>query len=263
VIAHLITNGLIAVLTAHFLLAILSKELFTPELQHHATSYHYSFSRALREAIRKLHIYAEGLENDEQVDNFLSLWADTRVALLNYLKHQEEVLFVAYRKVLPGITVEAEETLDKSLLAIEAVQVHVDRLKDERCDRREVLTQLSNELKHAAPVWVSHLDWVDVHLSFIPRKYIPSHWHKELARAIFHKTNVSHWQRIAPFIITHLYRHSLRVEFLHSLQWAVPERIQEVGSWLINGVDPFLYDRLLVEVPELAPRGTTRYIKIW
>jgi hypothetical protein len=53
-----------------------------------------------------------------------------------------------------------------------------------------------------------------------------------------------------------------KARFLRCLRWAMPERIQQVGGMVYDGVSPTMWQRLTKFVPEMAPRGVfgwTRY----
>jgi hypothetical protein len=52
------------------------------------------------------------------------------------------------------------------------------------------------------------------------------------------------------------------IRFLKCLFWAMPEQIHLVGHLLWAGLqqrDPFLWDRLVIDVPEMVPR----HVQYW
>jgi len=176
--------------------------------------------------------------------------------LFNHMKHEEEVLFNSFRAWWPGITIGADEEHDRDARDVEAINALVERLYETPAgDER---TQLKGLIVRDLPNFVQnaneHMDNEEQHLSFINRKYLPHSWHKQIVREVFERTTVSHWARIIPFVLKNQYVHARRVRFLQSLRLAVPEHMQQVGKWVVEGTDDFLYQRLLVDIPEMAPR---------
>jgi len=55
----------------------------------------------------------------------------------------------------------------------------------------------------------------------------------------------------------------LRVKILQAFRVAYPERMQLFGSWLYLGVEEILFQRLRADIPELAPRNTEGWYRLW
>lgn len=71
------------------------------------------------------------------------------------------------------------------------------------------------------------------------------------------------WAVILPFVVQNLHQDRLRARFLECFITAAPEHTQLVGKFLYEGLDPFLWERLVIDAPEMRPRSTPGYTRIW
>jgi len=253
-----IASGVCAIVLANQLAAFAQRTIFVSEDKWGPTSFLKSFHYAFKEALLRLSVLSEKFDNEAAVKEFVSLWGDYRIAVFNHMKHEEEVLFNSFRALWPGVTSGADDEHDRDAKEIEAVNALVERLHETTGEERKaILARIATDLKEYSAHAVQHIDNEEAHLSFLNRKYIPLKWHKQIVREMFERTSVAHWARIVPFVLKNQYVHARRIRFLHALRLALPEHLQQIGKWVYEGVDEFSFNRLLVDVPEIAPRHST------
>jgi hypothetical protein len=95
------------------------------------------------------------------------------------------------------------------------------------------------------------------------KKHIPIELQKHLAREVFKATRSDAWEVIVPYVLTNLPRHEQRVNYLKSLCWSIPERSQQIGAIAYRNVDTILWERLRFDFPEMIPRGTRGWRRIY
>lgn len=102
---------------------------------------------------------------------------------------------------------------------------------------------------------IHHLNNEEENLSPIIRKNISLEMQKEIARKMFELSSPSEIREMIQFTIEFAPFHGQRVRFLHCLRWIFPERFQLFGKWLYETVDPWVWSRLVTEVPDIVPRN--------
>uniref|UniRef100_A0A7S2TLB4 Hemerythrin-like domain-containing protein n=1 Tax=Lotharella oceanica TaxID=641309 RepID=A0A7S2TLB4_9EUKA len=121
------------------------------------------------------------------------------------------------------------------------------------CDLLTKFINLNNE----------HMRHEEDHIGPIAFKLIPSKEQKSIARKCLRVGTPAEWRLALPMIIKHQDYHERRVKFLLSLRKAYPERMQLYGAWLYLGISEILFQRLRVDIPELAPRHTAGHWRQW
>jgi len=109
-----------------------------------------------------------------------------------------------------------------------------------------------------------HIKREEMDLAPAIRKYLNMALHRDIVRRSWYSVPISAWRVIIPWTVQHQNIHMRRVRFLQALRWAVPEQIHMIGKCVYEGVkDPLLFQRLCVDLPELAPRTTPGYHRFY
>ncbi len=135
--------------------------------------------------------------------------------------------------------------------------------EDKNSTTGTVLDKLQAALGELVPANNEHMQHEEDHLGGMIRKYIPAKAARSIARQAFRKGTSDQWRLVLPFLIANQDFHSRRVSMLLSLRAAYPERMQLVGAWLYMGLPEIMFQRLRVDIPELAPRNTQGYSRLW
>jgi len=224
-----------------------------------------------------------------KLDQFIELFDQYTVALDVHADFEDNVMFPAIDMYCPNRAKLAEgqhHQIHDSLAKIIAI---VNNIKDpsktaktgaesetkaegkEETEKKEepkgstedLIKELIPLLKEFVAANNEHFVHEEDHIAHVFRKLMPSKEAKSLARKCFRRGSPEQWRKALPFIVTNQEYYSRRVNFLLSLRMAYPERMQLFGAWLYQGIDETLFQRLRVDIPELAPRHTQGHWRMW
>uniref|UniRef100_A0A6V3JMU8 Uncharacterized protein n=1 Tax=Lotharella globosa TaxID=91324 RepID=A0A6V3JMU8_9EUKA len=108
-----------------------------------------------------------------------------------------------------------------------------------------------------------HLRHEEDHISNRLKKCLSAKDQRSVGRKCLKVGTAEQWAKIVPFLINHQDYHYRRLAVLTSFRKAFPERMQVYGAWLYRGISPILFQRLRVDFPEIAPRYTEGYRRLW
>ena len=152
-----------------------------------------------------------------------------------------------------------EDALDRildSMKATQAMAINSDqRLLAEKKDRADFATYVSGA--------TANFDEEDIHLYALARRYVGGKEAQGMVRKSWEEVSPSRWSVIIPFVVEFLRSDDLRARWLETMAHASPEHIHLIGKYLYENVDPFLYERLCVDLPEMRPRMTAGYSRVW
>lgn len=109
----------------------------------------------------------------------------------------------------------------------------------------------------------ANMDEEEVHLYPLARRYVSAREANAMVRKSWDEVPPSRWAEIVPFIVNFLLSDHLRARWLQCFAHASPEHAQLVGKFLYENLDPFLYERIVIDHPELRPRLTRGYTRMW
>lgn len=109
----------------------------------------------------------------------------------------------------------------------------------------------------------ANMDHEEVHVYPLARRYIGAREANAMVRKSWDEVPPSRWAEVIPFIVHFLLEDRLRARWLDCFVHASPEHSQLVGKFLYENLDPFSYDRLVVDLPEMRPRMTRGYSRVW
>jgi len=136
-------------------------------------------------------------------------------------------------------------------------------IKESKGDPKDTITALSSVLPQMVDFNRDHMRYEEDHITPIMRKYLNGREIKKLSRRIIKSGTHEQWRTFLPFVITHQDYHQRRVKFLESMRIAFPERMQMFGMILYLGIGETLFDRLRMDIPEIAPRNTPGHWRLW
>jgi len=106
-------------------------------------------------------------------------------------------------------------------------------------------------------------DEEEVHIYTLARRYIGAREAQAMVRKSWSEVPPNRWAEIVPFIVNFLYSDRLRALWIETLTHASPEHAQLLGKFLYENLDPFLWERLVIDHPEIRPRLTRGYSRVW
>ena len=130
-------------------------------------------------------------------------------------------------------------------------------------DRSIVRSQLYTELKDFLADFELHLQGEEMHLQRLGRKQLNVDLQKAMIRSVWDMTPVDVWQIMMPWIVENAPMHQQRVKFVRAWLWSVPERAQLIGRMIYMKCDPAIWERLVVAVPEIVPRGVAGWRRFY
>ena len=111
-------------------------------------------------------------------------------------------------------------------------------------------------LRAATATWfvelAAQLEREKQELYAIADKLVPLRVQRQLLRDMWEPHA---WAALLPWALKQLPTNDRRLRLLRALQWALPERMQQVGLYVARGVDAVLWAGLTRDMPAIIPRG--------
>ena len=270
--ALVVVNVVIAIQFALFASALVSRKTFVPAEKFSVAAFFKLQHYAMREAFHRLDALAQAElgSGEERVDaarmaDFARILEGLAVTFKEHAEHEEQILYVVMRQWAPTFLarLDAQHAEHGELLPGLLRRFH-DDLAPAATDKRRhdaALQSLLEALSAARAEVCAHMDEEERHV--IVRKFINSAQAVQSVRAAWAYTPPHAWAVILPFCVRMQFMHGRRVRLLQALVWALPEHAQLVGKMVYDGVDSLLWDRLVVDVPDIVPRTVPGHHKYW
>lgn len=276
--AIVIANGVISVLVAHTVLAIVQRSIFIPEDKWAPQSafkiQHFAFKHALATLVQAT--VPNRIHSIDEVKQIHQTFARFNLTLNEHALTEENIIFPVFHDWFAGLTTSADKEHDAEVNECQQILSMTSQLlsgplptkfEDDNPEWRafeQRVAVLHAALKQLEQSIVAHIDNEETNIAPAVRKYLNLALHKQLVRKAWEYTPISAWRVIIPFTLEHQFIHLRRVRFLQALRWAVPEQMHQIGRICYEGLkDPVLFQRLCVDVPELAPRTTPGYQRFY
>eukprot|EP00052_Salpingoeca_macrocollata_P018454 m.151598 g.151598 ORF g.151598 m.151598 type:complete len:944 (-) comp20701_c0_seq6:67-2898(-) len=274
-----------AIVAALTLSGIISRtDVFVPPVESGPGSLTVLMHHAFREALEKLVKMSKKINKPEVLMEFGMLWARYDICLEEHSSFEEKITFPLIDEFYPGLTSGAHEQHEVADKLSQRMTRLLDTIVPEA--RQKVLQQahlplgamqgrvgtgvseqqmleIQALMQDIASFDNKHFAFEEEHLKVVGTKHFNFKLAKETARKIWFNTEVNKWRVIVPFMVCMQKYHSRRLQFLKALQPAIPERFQLVGRMVYENVDELMWDRLRVDVPDMAPRETAGYHKFF
>lgn len=200
----------------------------------------------------------QDLNTPEFIAEFDTLLKGMTLVIEEHSQHEEFIIWPAFRALWPTMQSRAHiqhEIIDADQLA--NVRAFLDLyLASAEGDRAATLAPLKAAFTKFADSEIEHLKQEEDYLQSIGRKYISVPENQAIVRRAFFFTPLYKWRKIIAFQLTADFHYQRKIKFLKCLLWSLPEKTQTIGKMVYESVDQFLFQRLLVDLPELAPRNT-------
>jgi hemerythrin-like domain-containing protein len=249
----------------HTISAIARKrDVFTPSVKWGPLSFMKLTHEAFRGALPKLRKALTALDADDvkSVHMFAALYSQFAIVHSEHANHEDEVIFKMFNDFFEEHAKKYNDDHAEDRLLMDDWQMDLNQLLADDVDghaKREIVAKLKDVMPKFLTHLEEHLVGEEDHLNPIGRRYVPLELQKQISRKAFEMTDSSRHEVIVPFIVNNLPRHQQRVRYLKCLTWAMPERAQQIGAIVYRNSTAVMWERLRVELPEIAPRGTTNW----
>eukprot|EP00243_Klebsormidium_subtile_P012771 TRINITY_DN799_c0_g3_i1.p1 TRINITY_DN799_c0_g3~~TRINITY_DN799_c0_g3_i1.p1 ORF type:complete len:228 (+),score=68.77 TRINITY_DN799_c0_g3_i1:95-685(+) len=170
--------------------------------------------------------------------------------------HEDKVLYPYFESFFPGVTAASQldhEDHHEQLKSIGALFAEFENSKGD--DKASLAVKIQTALADYSAVLREHMIMEEDHLNPLARKHVPIVMHIEALRKVYEVTSPATWVKLLPFVLESQELYSYRVRTLRCFRWAMPERMQQIGRHVYQGVELPLWKRLIIDVPEMVPRG--------
>jgi len=239
--------------------------LFKPKPKWGPVNFMKFFHEAFRFSLPSTLKWLDALDANSHpaaIADFLKWFNAISTAYLNHGNHEERVLFPAVRRFFPDLNLHAEEEhtwehdqLHKFTNAIAKYQE--DPSDSDSCSA--MLTLLKAELPAWSDHLLTHLRNEEASISVVARKYFSLELQKQLTETCFALTPAKDWELIFPFLLKSLPTPNWKIQIIRCFIWANPERAQEIGLMLYRKIDSVLFEFVANEIPEIVPRGLSKW----
>lgn len=263
----ILVTFVVAMCALHTLVLLQKRaDLFVPNEKWGPLSFMKIIHFALRGATKKLERFGRFLDADDErsIVRFVRIFKSIHMMHAEHSQHEEQILYPFFNSYFPGYCrfvgkehTEGEHELAEAASAVESL-LHSDSAGQRASAVQDLKKMLPTLIEHL----IEHLDYEELYVNHVPKKYFNPKITRKLTRQIWESTSAEKWAVLVPFVINFSPLLGQKARFLRCLRWAMPERIQQVGGMVYDGVSPTMWQRLTKFVPEMAPRGVfgwTRY----
>eukprot|EP01090_Pellita_catalonica_P019669 TRINITY_DN676_c0_g2_i1.p1 TRINITY_DN676_c0_g2~~TRINITY_DN676_c0_g2_i1.p1 ORF type:complete len:433 (+),score=52.77 TRINITY_DN676_c0_g2_i1:187-1485(+) len=220
---------------------------------------HYAFRGALKKlTILGKRVQSGNADNETQKDfakNFLKL----AMAHEEHAAYEDEDLFPLLEEYFPGVNAHAgdEHKRDHRMFQNYSKIAKAILADDSSAD----ISSVASEIPNIAAAMEEHMDFEEIHLSPIVRKYVPIKLQKRMVKRMWERTSREKWDVILPWLINSNEILPRRVKLLKGLISAMPYRAQLFGLILHGNVSRTMWERLTRYAPEIRPKDTLLHLQ--
>lgn len=268
--ALVITNIACALMFFNHIRALCAGELYRPD---HLMLSPLEFFRLPNRALREVLTVMSALVNDPKCS--AEQWRHLETVLLpRYAVAMAAFSYVKRGALFPVLAAwfgpgllrpldDRARQLDDDMIRLGEDLTALQTLPVNSAERAAFETRVRLDFaKYAAGV-TANMDDEDAHIFTLARRYIGGKEANAMVRKSWDEVPPNRWAIVIPFIVEFLHSDGLRCRWLQCLAHAAPEHIQLVGKQVYEGVDPFMWERLVIDLPEMRPRYTRGYSRVW
>lgn len=265
-----ISSWTVATLALQTLFSVLMKKFFNMDPKYGPLSQqiltHEAFRAAsvkLKESLKSLDFNSDKL-NQGSLKAFGLLFRKFRLAHQWHALHEEKVIFKEFEDYVPGSCSRqhGEHEHDEHLMQRWNNCLEVLESGKDFASMKKSMSILHREIPDFLESFEEHLQGEEKHLQRLGRKQLCFDLQKDMIRRIWNMTPSAVWAEFLPFVIENMPMQQQRVKFVRAFAvWSLPERAQMMGRMIALGVEPEIWERLVSQVPEIAPRGEPKYWK--
>jgi len=264
--ALVITSGVVAVLLMNTLLAVVQGRTFVPDEKFSPIGYFRIQHAALRNAAKEILTYSKNMSDDASYRELRRVFYDFQLTLKSDIECTQRILFPVINEYFPNSTsaiVVRQTQIDLATTQMTTNFRNLNRYTQGTPEWNQGASTIASDLEIYTQTVTDSLFDIDYEVIPVSRKYFTVETMKSVVRRSIDLIPVSAWARILPFVLEHLQHDIRRLRFLQALRWASPDKIQLLGKVAYENIDEFTYERLVVDVPELAPRSTHGHSTIY
>eukprot|EP00004_Rigifila_ramosa_P014257 TRINITY_DN3229_c0_g1_i2.p1 TRINITY_DN3229_c0_g1~~TRINITY_DN3229_c0_g1_i2.p1 ORF type:complete len:866 (-),score=209.56 TRINITY_DN3229_c0_g1_i2:166-2727(-) len=243
--------------TWHTLNGLIKRQILIPEEKWGPLSMmkltHHAFKFAAKQIDRQVKLFSDPPSAEEARAEFLRLWGGFFITYQEHARHEEEVVYLRFGELFPGITERTHGDHEEHGAHAEALNASINRFA--AMPLAQGLAFFHQEVQPSLIAFmtelIKHLEFEEIHINPIPRKHIPLEMHIELLRSLFELTSANAWQIIIPFVLENQELHGRRTRYLRCLRWGLPDHMAQISRIVLLGTDQFMWERLTQEIPEL------------
>ncbi|CAD7704182.1 unnamed protein product, partial [Ostreobium quekettii] len=249
------------VLTLHTSAGIIRRGVFIPDYKWGPMSFMKITHHAFREFIPRLVAAGAAMEAEEDqqhtVEAFEKLWNDFSRMHAIHSRHEEDVIFPEMGRWFPHVADHWDQDHEEGHREFHRLQKLVDELKlaDEVASRAAKIGELRDSVKAITDSFLVHIQGEEDHLQPVAKRYFTMSTHTGIVRKVWNVTTGEELYFFFAWVVNWLPHFAMRVRFIKTFIWAMPEHAQLIGTMVALGVDPVQWKRLTDELPEIIPRG--------
>lgn len=205
---------------------------------------------------------------DQNIQDLFELLSAYDLATRNHMDMTDNVLMPTLATWLPHVATthsdqyhhRIQQLLDHCMAIMWQI-VRTDEAYTEQ--RRKLVNQLQHHLQQLTPVHLQGMDKEEHMLEPLQHMYFDVSLSEQVVINVWNQTNLNDWRIILPFTVSNIPNPYMRTLYLQSLSWAKNDMVPLVGKILYETVDPFVYDRLCIDLAQLKIRRASPYTTFW
>jgi hypothetical protein len=265
-----LTNIACALLAINWLRALISRRLFRPD---HLMLSPLEFFRlpnaALRDSLNHLQAHVQNPNaTAEQWRNFETVLLPNYALVsfaINHMKRQ--VLYPVLSAWFgPNVWMPLDanaQALDNAVSRIHQRMIDVQTMPVNTPARAAEDLAIRKEFASYVQGVHANMDEEETTIFPLARRYIGAKEANLMIARCWTAVQPDQWNVIVPYVVDFLPSDEARARWLETLAHANPEHVQLIGKMLYEQLDTFAYDRLIIDLPEMRPRMTSGYSRVW
>eukprot|EP00742_Colponemidia_sp_Colp-10_P021151 GILJ01024745.1.p1 GENE.GILJ01024745.1~~GILJ01024745.1.p1 ORF type:complete len:779 (+),score=100.26 GILJ01024745.1:312-2339(+) len=172
---------------------------------------------------------------------------------------EDAIIFRAMDDWVPGYVYTGEEEHAEEAVMVKDMQtLFAATVVDEK-----IVKDLAEKYAAFNAHLISHISNEELNLNPIIRQYMSVIDQKNILRKQWKSLPAANWRRMICFAMECNTVHGRRVRYLQSLRLVFPEKMGLIGKWIYEDCKPLLFERLIVDVPEIIPRNVRGHIRYY
>lgn len=262
-LAVLVTLSLLAV-TVYEL--VVKRQVFRADDKWGPISFMIILHKVFRASFKKMGMMLDTLKedptNEAVLKTFIGRFNNTFLLLGEHSRHEDGHFFKLLDWHFPGVCAGPSADHQNDYGSVQDLKALVTKLAEPESDKAAILSEFMPLFGKFKKHLFEHLSAEESHISPTNRKFANFEIMKEAGRNIFMESE-QHWRKLLPFALNTLPMHKPRRRLLECFRYIVPERMQALGIFVYNGVEPAMWDELSKDIPEMIPRGIPGWVRRW
>lgn len=197
----------------------------------------------------------------ELIQHLLHLLSEFNITFNSYITLKRDIIHPYIQTWLMDI--EIHHINKTNLFTVnEAIQsilctIHSNNINQSVIQSIQSQLDLINSLIHP------HLDQEEVCMTPLMNQFTDLPASVDTLRRMWSQLEPSVWSVIIPFVLNNTSDNTLRMAFIDCFAWASSDAFRIMGRWCSVSLEPFLYNRLCVDYPQLASTEVGPMTRTW